>query len=77
METKKITKGVGNMLNWERIKRTAIQSAAGAGIALITAVSQNWSKGSIIAACIQFVSTIAIAVLMNIKSQTEENDNSE
>lgn len=64
------------MLNWERIKRTAIQSAAGAGIALITAVSQDWSKGAIIAACIQFVSTIAIAVLMNIKSQTEEESES-
>lgn len=74
METKKITKGVNNMLNWERIKRTAIQSAAGGGIALITAISQNWSKESIIAACIQFVSTIVIAVLMNIKSQTEEDE---
>lgn len=61
-------------LDLNRIKRTAIQSAAGAGIALITAISADFTKAGIIAASVQFVSTVAIAVLMNIKSQTEEVD---
>lgn len=59
-------------LDWNRIKRTFIQSASGAAIALITAVTQNFSKESIVQALIQFASTVAIAVLMNIQKQSEE-----
>lgn len=59
-------------LDWHRIKRTAIQSASGAGIALITALAGNFSTESIVNALVQFVSTVAIAVLMNIKTQSEE-----
>lgn len=65
------------MIDWKRIKRTAIQSASGAGIALITAISADFSKEAIISAVITFVSTVAIAVLMNIKSQTEETTDDE
>ena len=61
-------------LDWNRIKRTLIQSASGAGIALITAVSADFSKQSIITAVIGFASTVAIAVLMNIQKQAEEVD---
>lgn len=60
------------MINWYRVLRTAVQSLAGAGIGLITAISQDFSKASVITALSQFLSTIAIAVLMNIKSQTED-----
>ena len=59
-------------LDWKRIKRTFIQSASGAGVALITAISADFSKEAIITAVISFVSTVAIAVLMNINKQAEE-----
>lgn len=59
-------------IDWNRIKRTAIQSASGAGIALITAIVGNFSAESIVNALVQFVSTVAVAVLMNLKAQTEE-----
>lgn len=57
-------------LDWRRVARTAIQSAAGAGIALITAISADWSKAAIVAAITQFVTTVVISVLMNIKEQS-------
>lgn len=57
-------------LDWKRIVRTAVQSAAGAGIALITAISSDWSKAAVITALVQFGTTVAIAVLMNIKEQS-------
>lgn len=60
------------MIDWKRIIRTAIQSASGAGIALITAISADWSKTAIISALIQFGATVAIAVLMNIQKQTAD-----
>lgn len=59
-------------LDWKRIKRTFIQSASGAGVALITAISADFSKEAVITAVISFVSTVAIAVLMNINKQAEE-----
>lgn len=62
-------------LNWRRIARTAVQSAAGAGIALITAISADWSKAAVITALVQFGTTVAIAVLMNIQKQAEGDGN--
>ena len=62
-------------LNGERIKRTAIQSAAGAGVALLTAVMADFSVPAVIAAFAQFAGTVAMAVLMNIKKQAEEMGN--
>lgn len=56
--------------DWKRVVRTAVQSAAGAGIALITALSSDWSRSAVIAALVQFGTTVAIAVLMNIKEQS-------
>ena len=64
-------------LDKNRIVRTLIQSASGAGIALITAISQDWSEQSIITAVISFATTVAISVLMNIKSQAEEAEDYE
>lgn len=61
-------------LDWKRILRTAVQSAAGAGIALITAISADWSKAAVITALVQFGTTVAIAVLMNIKEQSGESE---
>ena len=63
------------IIDWQRVLRTLIQSAAGAGIALITAVTQDWSTQSLISAGITFASTIAVAVLMNIKKQVEDEEN--
>ena len=62
-------------LNWKRVLRTLIQSAAGAGIALLTAITTDFSKEAIAAALIQFGTTVAIAVLMNIQKQTEDDGN--
>lgn len=63
------------IIDWQRVLRTLIQSATGAGIALITAITQDWSTQSLISAGITFASTIAIAVLMNIKKQVEDEEN--
>lgn len=63
------------IIDWQRVLRTLVQSAAGAGIALITAVTQDWSTQSLISAGITFASTIAVAVLMNIKKQVEDEEN--
>ena len=61
-------------LNKNRIVRTIIQSATGAGAACLTAIASDYSFESIIAAVIQFVTTVLIAVLMNIQRQSEEQE---
>ena len=63
------------IIDWQRVLRTLVQSAAGDGIALITAIMQDWSTQSLISAGITFASTVAIAVLMNIKKQVEDEEN--
>ena len=63
------------IIDWQRVLRTLVQSATGAGIALITALTQDWSTQSLISAGITFASTVAIAVLMNIKKQVEDEEN--
>ena len=65
------------IIDWQRVLRTLVQSATGAGIALITAITQDWSTQSIISAGITFASTVAIAVLMNIKKQVEDEEQDE
>lgn len=62
------------MINWRRVLRTVVQSAAGAGIALVTAISADFSKTAVVSALVQFGSTVAIAFLMNIKAQTEGDE---
>ena len=61
-------------LNWNRIRRTFIQSAAGAGIALIAAIREGYSKEALISAAVTFVATVATAVLMNIQSQAKDEE---
>lgn len=65
------------MIDWKRIKRTAIQSASGAGIALVTAISADYSREAVIAAIVQFACTVLIAVLMNINKQTQNDEDEE
>ena len=65
------------MIDWKRVLRTAIQSAAGAGIAFFTALATNFTKEAIISAVITFGCTVVVAVLMNIKTQTEEPEDEE
>ena len=62
-------------LDWNRVKRTFIQSVSGAGVALITAISADFSKEAVITAIIGFFSTVAVAVLMNINKQASEAEN--
>ena len=59
------------MINFERGKRTFIQSAAGAGVTFVTALMNDYSKQAIISAAITSISTVIIAVLMNIQRQAE------
>lgn len=61
-------------LDGNRIWRTFIQSAAGAGAALISALVQDCSMPAVISSLIAFASTVAIAILMNIQKQTQEGD---
>lgn len=64
-------------IDWQRVKRTFIQSASGAGIALITAIAADFSKGAIITAAVGALSTVATAVLMNINQQAQEFEENE
>lgn len=64
-------------LDGKRILRTAIQSGAGAGISLITAISADWSRDAVIAAIMEFVTTVVVAVLMNIETQAKDGENDE
>lgn len=62
------------MIDWKRVLRTLIQSASGAAVGLVTAIAADWSKPAIIAAVSEFVTTVTIAVLMNIKSQADKEE---
>lgn len=62
-------------LDGNRVLRTLIQSAAGAGAALISALVQDYSMPAVISSLIAFASTVAIAILMNIQRQAQEGDN--
>lgn len=59
-------------IDWNRIKRTGMQSASGAAVAMITAISADFNKEAIVAALISFVSTVVVAVLMNLNNQLSE-----
>ena len=61
-------------LDWKRVVRTLMQSAAGAAAAFVTAISADFSKESLITASIQFGCTVVIAVLMNIQKQAGDNN---
>ena len=65
------------MLDTKRILRTLVQSATGAAAALITSITADYSKESIITALITFGTTVLIAVLMNINKQVSEKDTEE
>ena len=60
-----------------RIIRTLIQSASGAGIALITALGTDFSIAAVRTAVIGFVSTVVISVLMNLEKQAKEQNDEE
>ena len=61
-------------LDTKRIWRTVVQSATGAAAALITAITADYSKESIVTALITFGTTVLIAVLMNINKQVTEKE---
>lgn len=62
------------IIDWNRVLRTLIQASAGAGVALITAITQDFSKGSIIASVIEFCGTVITALLMNIENQANREE---
>lgn len=61
-------------LDWKRVLRTAIQSAAGAGAAFVTAIIGDYSARSLIVALVEFFGTVITAVLMNISNQAKETE---
>lgn len=65
------------MLDTKRILRTLVQSATGAAAALITAITADYSKESVITALITFGTTVIMAVLMNINKQMTEKEEAE
>lgn len=65
------------MLDTKRIFRTLVQSATGAAAALITAITADYSKESVITALITFGTTVIMAVLMNINKQMTEKEEAE
>ena len=65
------------MLDTKRILRTLIQSATGAAAALITAITADYSRESVITALITFGTTVIMAVLMNINKQMTEKEEAE
>lgn len=65
------------MLDTKRILRTLIQSATGAAAALITAITADYSRESVITALITFGTTVVMAVLMNINKQMTEKEEAE
>lgn len=58
-------------MDWSRVKRTAIQAAAGAGVTFLAAVTLPLNVDALIAAGVQFLVTTLTAVLMNIQKQAE------
>lgn len=62
------------MIDWKRVKRTAIQVGCGAGVSLITALAANYSREAIVAAATEFVVSVATAVLMNIGKQVGQEE---
>lgn len=59
-------------LDWNRIKRTAIQAACGEGVTVLTALAADFRRETIITSIIGFATTVVIAVLMNIEQQVED-----
>lgn len=64
---------MNNMLDKNRIIRTSIQAACGAGISFCTAIAADFSKEAIISALVGAVSTVAVSILMNIQKQVNDD----
>ena len=61
------------MFDWKRIKRTAIQAAIGAGITFLTTIATGFTLPILLSALETFGITVVTAVLMNLKTQSEED----
>lgn len=61
-------------LDWQRVKRTAIQAAIGAAIILLETLVAGFTTETLINALEQAAYTVVIAVLMNLDKQTKDGD---
>lgn len=59
-------------LDWQRVKRTAVQSAIGAAIILVQTIAVGFTTKSLVEAVEQAAITVVMAVLMNLESQTKD-----
>ncbi len=59
-------------IDWNRVKRTAIQAAIGAAIILLETLVAGFTTETLVNAIEQAAYTVAIAVLMNLDKQTKE-----
>ena len=63
------------MIDWKRVLRTVIQAGCGAGIAFVNSLENGFTVENLTTSALAFVTTVLVAFLMNIKKQTEDDDN--
>lgn len=61
------------IINWYRVKRTAIQVGSGAAAAFLTGLLTDSTVQGIKYGALVFVVTVGFAIFMNIKEQAEHS----
>lgn len=65
------------MINWKRVLRTALQAALGGLVTFVGGITLDMGIDALALAGLQFVVTVATAVLMNMQKQLDEVGNDE
>jgi len=60
------------MINWKRVLRTALQAALGGLVTFVGGITLDMGIDALALAGLQFVVTVATAVLMNMQKQLDE-----
>lgn len=63
------------MINWKRVLRTALQAALGGLVTFVGGITLDMGIDALALAGLQFVVTVATAVLMNMQKQLDEVGN--
>ena len=63
------------MINWKRVLRTALQAALGGLVTFVGGITFDMGIDALALAGLQFVVTVATAVLMNMQKQLDEVEN--
>ena len=63
------------MINWKRVFRTALQAALGGLVTFVGGITLDMGIDALALAGLQFVVTVATAVLMNMQKQLDEVEN--